>query len=749
MHLHLARLTSSLPQVISLETSLNMNQPNSTPQRIKALDQSVVNKIAAGEIIVAPVNALKELIENSVDAGSTSIEIVVKDGGLKLLQITDNGHGINRDDMPILCERFTTSKLKSFDDLQSIGTYGFRGEALASISMIAHLTITTKTSDSVSAWRAVYGDGKLKPPKPGQSADPKPCAGRGGTQITVEDLFYNTPSRRRAFRSPAEEYSKILDVVGRYAVHCNGVAFSCKKHGDTDVGLATASNASLRDRIRRVHGSAVANELIDLEVADEHLGFEAKGMLSNANYHVKKTTLLLFINDRSVESGPIKKALDATYSAFLPKGGHPFVYLALKIEPSRVDVNVHPTKREVNFLREDEIIEMICEAVQDKLAAVDASRSYSLTQTLLPGAQLENQDTAPQARQDSRKKAKANNLGISPGVPGSSRTQTKKPYENNTVRVDARDQKITSMLQPVAEGSDQARLAGGDHGEYTYDDSRQWRDVGLKSLKILREKTRNEANNALSELFMNHIYVGLIDEGRRLAAVQHGVRLYLIDYAAVSYELFYQIGLSDFRNFGVIRLNPPLPLREILKIAAKEEFGDGHGGDGQGTDHSGDEEVPIDSSGACVSRVPDLEGAIKTVESLLLDHRTMLRDYFSMEINGDGELVQWDVEEDCFDTFLRELALFYVPETLPTAPQHAGVAGAAAAAGQPAANEGEIETYREDPAMVVRRKELGSMVEGVLFPAFRKRLIPTNKLLGSVTEIANLKGLYRIFERSC
>jgi DNA mismatch repair protein MLH1 len=163
----------------------------------------VVNKIAAGEIIVAPMHALKELIENSVDAGSTSIEVLVKDGGLKLLQITDNGHGIDvclpkvitreikntdtiqRDDLPILCERFTTSKLKEFEDLTSIGTYGFRGEALASISHIAHLTVTTKTAGSSCAWRAHYGDGKLVPAKPGQPAAPKATAGRGGTQITV------------------------------------------------------------------------------------------------------------------------------------------------------------------------------------------------------------------------------------------------------------------------------------------------------------------------------------------------------------------------------------------------------------------------------------------------------------------------------------------------------------------------------------------------------------------------------------
>lgn len=175
--------------------------PLPAPRRIKALAQDVVNKIAAGEIIVAPEHALKELIENAVDAGSTALEVVVKEGGLKLLQITDNGHGIDvrcpitvdshasncsqKEDLSILCERFTTSKLKAFEDLSSIGTYGFRGEALASISHIAHLSVTTRTKESSCAWKAHYCDGKLTSSKPGQSAEPKPIAGRGGTQITV------------------------------------------------------------------------------------------------------------------------------------------------------------------------------------------------------------------------------------------------------------------------------------------------------------------------------------------------------------------------------------------------------------------------------------------------------------------------------------------------------------------------------------------------------------------------------------
>lgn len=671
---------------------------------------------------MAPVHALKELIENAVDAGATSLEILVKEGGLKLLQITDNGHGINVNDLPILCERFTTSKLKEFEDLSSIATYGFRGEALASISHVAHLTVTTRTKDSNCAWRACYSNGQLVPAKPGQTPDPKPVAGRQGTQITVEDLFYDIPSRRKAFRSASEEFNKILDVVGRYAIHCAGVAFSCKKYGESSTTISTQATASTVDTIRLIYGSSVANELVKVDSADQHFGFEATGWVSNANYHVKKTSLLLFINHRSVESTNLRKAVEQTYSNFLPKGTHPFVYLSLEIAPERVDVNVHPTKREVNFLNEDEIIDIICSDIRTALGNVDASRTF-LTQSLLPGARIPTITADSEPNQTEPKSAA-------------------RASENNLVRTDAKLRKITSMLVPglprgeTTAGESDGGLAEQDQGDIVYETSdREPVTCRLLSVKELRAEVRDEMHNELTEVLAGHTFVGIVDERRRLAAIQGGVKLYLVDYGMFCHEYFYQVGLTDFGNFGTIRFEPPLGLADVLRIAADME-----------KEQAAPEDDDFD-----VDEVVDLVG------NELIARREMLLEYFNLEITPDGELisipllmkgytpslaklprflmrvgpyVKWKSEKDCFATFLRELADFYVPEQLPTAPEPP---------------EEEIDV---DDEVKKRRAFVRKAVEEKMFPAFRARLVATKSLMkGGIVEVANLKGLYKVFER--
>lgn len=694
------------------------------PRRIRALHEDVVNKIAAGEIIVAPMHALKELIENAVDAGSTSLEILVKDGGLKLLQITDNGCGINKDDMPILCERFTTSKLKAFEDLTSIGTYGFRGEALASISHIAHLTITTKNAESSCAWKAQYAGGKLAPAKPGQSADPKPCAGKQGTQITVEDLFYNIPTRRRAFRSASEEYAKIVDVVGKYAVHCKGVAFSCKKHGESAGGTAVPSSASVRDRIRMIHNSSVANELIDFELTNDQYGIKTEGLVSNANYSAKRTTLLLFINHRSVDSTVIKRAVEQTYSMFLPKGGKPFAYLSLEIDPARVDVNVHPTKREVNFLNEEEITELICDEIRKSLGKVDTSRTF-MTQSLLGGGK-----TPSIARASTLPDGDTEPTKDTPQRPSSTaKVVTQKTYENNLVRTDAKTRKITAMLPQVQRSSSPSRDPKSDAMDYEYTD-KESTTCRLATVKELRASVREDMHNELADVYANHTFVGVVDEPKRIAAIQGGVRLFLVDYAAVSAEYFYQLGLTDFGNFGSIRFNPPLSLQELLEVGVAQARA----------------QEPE-------NRVFDWDEVVPAVSEQLIARKDMLTEYFAVEISEDGEVlgiplmakgympsmaklpsfllrlgphVDWNDEKGCFKTFLRELADFYVPEALPPAPER-----------------GE----NEDLAIAKRRVETLRSIENVLFPAFKSRLVATRNLIKGTVEVADLKGLYRVFER--
>lgn len=596
---------------------------------------------------------------------------------------------------------------------------------MASISHIAHLQVTTRTKDSSCAFRAHYDSGRLAPAKPGQSVEPKPIAGRPGTQITVEDLFYNVPTRRRAFRSASDEYNKILDMVGRYAVHCDGVAFSCKKHGEAQTGISTQSTSSTIDRIRKIHGGAVANELIKIESTDDRWGFTAHGYTTNANYHVKKTTLLLFINHRSVESTNIRRAIEQTYSTFLPKGGHPFTYISLDIDPQRVDVNVHPTKREVNFLNEDEILEKICDDIRVKLGNVDTSRTF-MTQSLLPGARVPSVSQALEINNGTSARGDLSRATPKPNA---------KPHENNLVRTDAKLRTITSMLPPSSVKQRDSDTPAEARVEYRHSE-RELVPCRLITVKELRADVREAMHNELTEIFAGHTFVGIVDERRRLAAIQSGVKLFLVDYGMVSSEYFYQVGLTNFGNFGVIRFDPPMNLKRLLRMAADHEKSTSFGALGY-----------------------DFESAdvVELVTAQLIERREMLSEYFSFEVSEEGDIVgiplllkgytpslaklprfllrlgphvNWMDEKECFATFLRELASYYVPERLPPSP------------GPDDQEQGMDENIKS------RRDEVRYVVENVLFPAFRARLVATHSLMkGSVLEVANLKGLYRVFER--
>lgn len=653
---------------------------------------------------------MKELLENSIDAQSTSIDIVVKNGGLNLLQITDNGTGINKDDLMIMCERYTTSKLQTFEDLSSIATYGFRGEALASISHIAHLTVTTKTKDSPSAWRAKYLDGKM-------AEKPNRTAGNVGTQITVENLFYNTKQRLKSFKNASEEYSKILDVVGKYAMHSQGIAFSCKRHGDTRPSLTIQKSYTIVERIRHVYESSIANELIsiNIECNDEYSFISGEGQITNANFSSKKSIPpVLFINHRLVTCDPLRKALNQVYNNYLPKGGRPFIYLSLEINPANVDVNIHPTKREVRFLFEEEIVELVCQKVEGVLSKADSSRSFQ-TQTVLPGVTVIEQATPVQ----------------------------RKIYEYNLVRTDSKQQKLTTLIDSQSTNKRRCpeeldmsadsleSFSGQDIEGDEVDDAiietaavkRNYRPSKLNSVKELRDAVGKTAHKALTQIFADHTFIGIVDFSRRLAAIQHDVKLYLIDYGAAAKELFYQIGLSDFENFGTINLvdqdsGKGLPVRTLLEYG-HENLSD----DGQNM------EQEIDEGLATLCRFSEMlaeyfnvrivgerDPVITTLPLLLNGYEPPIEKLPDFLYNLTKK-VEWDEEKQCLDAILHELTAFYSPLSLPL----------------------EHEPHEEN--------RVRTMVETFLFPAFKRRLVAPQTLTTYIVEIANLPGLYKVFER--
>ncbi|KAM4841999.1 DNA mismatch repair protein Mlh1 isoform 2-T2 [Thomomys bottae] len=749
---------------------------------IRRLDETVVNRIAAGEVIQRPANAIKEMIENCLDAKSTNIQVVVKEGGLKLIQIQDNGTGIRKEDLDIVCERFTTSKLQSFEDLATISTYGFRGEALASISHVAHVTITTKTADGKCAYRASYSDGKIQAP-------PKPCAGNQGTQITVEDLFYNITTRRKALKNPSEEYSKILEVVGRYSIHNSGISFSVKKQGETLADIRTLPSATTVDNIRSIFGNAVSRELIEVECEDKSLAFKMNGYISNANYSVKKCIFLLFINHRLVESTSLKKAIETVYAAYLPKNTHPFLYLSLEISPQNVDVNVHPTKHEVHFLHEESILERVQQHIEGKLLGSNSSRMY-FTQTLLPGL------AGPAGEA-----VKCTTAATSSSTSGSG----DKVHAYQMVRTDSREQKLDAFLQPVSKASQPLATVPWDRTagcsgearqqdeemlelpapaevaaenqrleskavegpssdaaqkdmppsspanprkrhredsdvEMIEDDSQKdmtaactprRRIINLTSVLSLQEEINERGHETLREMLCNHSFVGCVNPQWALA--QHQTKLYLLNTTKLSEELFYQILIYDFANFGVLRLSEPAPLFDLAMLA-----------------------LDSPESGWTEEDGPK-EGLAEYIVEFLKKKAEMLADYFSLEIDEEGNLtglpllidnyvppleglpifilrlateVNWDEEKECFESLSKECAVFY-------SIRKQYISEETVLSGQQSEVPGSIP------------KSWKWTVEHVVYKALRSHLLPPKHFTedGNVLQLANLPDLYKVFER--
>lgn len=323
---------------------------------IVLLDDLTINKIAAGEVIERPASVVKEMVENSIDAGATVINIEIKNGGISYIRISDNGKGISKDDMEIAFERHATSKIRQASDLEVVKSMGFRGEALASIAAISHIEMVSKTEDSDSGNKIVL--------EAGETLSFEEAACPRGTTITVTNLFFNTPVRYKFLKKDFTEAGYIEDAVERIALVNPNIAIKLVNSGKTVI--QTTGNGKLQDVIYGIYGKDIASSVLDVDYKYEDMvitGVVGKPEIARSN----RSNQIFFVNKRYIKDKMLSGATEKAFKGLIPIGKFGFVILNIDMEPNKVDVNVHPAKLEVRFEEESKVFKGVYHAIQDTL----------------------------------------------------------------------------------------------------------------------------------------------------------------------------------------------------------------------------------------------------------------------------------------------------------------------------------------------------------------------------------------------
>ncbi len=326
--------------------------------RIRLLPETVASQVAAGEVVERPASVVKELVENSIDAGARKIDILIRRGGISLVRVIDDGCGMDRDDALLSLERHATSKIRSVSDLEAIATLGFRGEALPSIASVSRFRLTTREQDAVAGTKIIVNGGKIDIVRDGGEAP--------GTQVEVRSLFYNIPARRKFLRAENTESRNIEHQLHLQAIGHAKVAFTFAR--DDRVVFQLPATATLIDRIRDLYGNELLEKLLPLNgVGSSQI--RISGLVGQAGLSRQtRAGQLVFVNGRAIESPLITTAVREGYHTALMKGQYPVTFLFLEFDPGAVDVNVHPAKREVRFRDPNGVRETIVRCIQETLA---------------------------------------------------------------------------------------------------------------------------------------------------------------------------------------------------------------------------------------------------------------------------------------------------------------------------------------------------------------------------------------------
>ncbi|KAF8025495.1 hypothetical protein BT93_F2360 [Corymbia citriodora subsp. variegata] len=596
---------------------------------------------------------------------------------------------------------------------------GFRGEALASMTYVAHVTVTTITKGQLHGYRVSYKDSVME-------HEPKACAAVKGTQIMVENLFYNMVARRKTLQNSADDYSKIVDLLSRFAIHHIGLSFSCRKHGAARADVHTVATSSRLDAIKSVYGVSVAHNLLKVEAQDDDPSssiFEMNGFISNSSYSAKKTTMVLFINDRLVECTALKRATEVVYAATLPKASKPFIYMSITLPPEHVDVNVHPTKRET----------------------VEPSASCPI----IASPMVANKDRHHN--------------------PSSSGQKSQKVPVQKMVRTDSLDP--AGRLHAYLPAKPLTNLENSNSLTVVRSSIRQRRNpketADLSSIQELLEEIDSKCHSGLLDIVRHCTYVGMADDV--YALLQHNTNLYLANVVNLSKELMYQQVLRRFAHFNGIKLSDPAPLSELITLALKEEDLDPECSENDDLKKKIAElntnllkqKAELLDEYFCVH--VDEDGNLCWLP-VILDQHTPDMDRLPEFVLCLGNDVDWEDEKNCLQGISAALGNFYAmhPPLLPNPSgdglqfyqksKHLSASDGgidfSVDKGDDSKMEDEIDHELMSEAQVAWSQREWS-IQHVLFPSLRLFLKPPVSMAanGTFVQVASLEKLYKIFER--
>ena len=521
---------------------------------ITVLDQSTINKIAAGEVIERPSSVVKELLENAIDAQATAVTVEIRDGGISYIRVTDNGCGIPKEEVPLAFLRHSTSKIKSVEDLFTVSSLGFRGEALSSIASVAQVELITKTSEQLSGTRYQIEGGVERSYEEVGAPD--------GTTFLVRNLFYNTPARQKFLKTAQTEGSHVAALVEKIAMSHPDISIRFIQNNQNR--LHTSGNHNLKDIIYTVFGREIAANLLPVESEQEVLqvhGFAGKPVIARSNRSFEN----YYINGRYVKSGLIGKAIEDAYKPFMMQHKYPFVLLHISIEPEYLDVNVHPTKMELRFRNGEQVYQMIFQAISQALSHKELIPQVDLVKQEEEKALKEAQKRAPHPepfevkRQAAMVQKTGESKTMQPQEPAKSRTMQPSIYKSEAVygkiaesRVDP-EPEIQAVVpvesqKPEQKQPQQEQKATGQ--------AEQPQQLDLFEEKLLEPKNR-----------IRHKLIGQLFDTYWL--VEFNEHLYIIDQHAAHEKVLYEKTMRTLktREFTSQMLNPPI----ILTIGSTEE----------------------------------------------------------------------------------------------------------------------------------------------------------------------------------